>query len=293
MTSRRLGRDGAARLAAAGSVDDAVDLLAASTYGHDVRSGQALVEAQRAVVNTVLWNLRVLAGWAPREGVSMLRALVSWLEVSNTVDLLHAMAGRPAPVAYPLGSLATAWTRISGCSDPSALRDVLTSSLWRDPGADGPRDVGLVMQAVAADRLLAVVPEAEAWVSGGVGLLLARDLTSGRAPLPEAGRVAAARVVGWPALGARDLTELTQSLPRTAQWALAEVATADDLWLAEAHWWRRVDRDSHGMSRRSTPGRAALVGAVGMLAADAWRVRAALGLAARGGIQGGDADAVA
>jgi hypothetical protein len=36
-----------------------------------------------------------------------------------------------------------------------------------------------------------------------------------------------------------------------------------------------------------------LVGAVGLLGADAWRVRAALELAARGGEGGADADAVA
>jgi hypothetical protein len=65
------------------------------------------------------------------------------------------------------------------------------------------------------------------------------------------------------------------------------------LWRAEARWWRRVDRDATALVGRSTPGRAVLVGAAAVLAADALRVRTALEVAARGGDVGEDADAVA
>src|SRR5215207_8585508 len=112
MTSRRLGRDGARRLAAGGSIEDAVAALARSTYGHDVRGGQTLTEAQRAVVDTTAWNLRVLAGWSPREGVGILRVLVAGLEVFNTLDHLRRLSGEQAPPPYRLGGLATAWPRL-------------------------------------------------------------------------------------------------------------------------------------------------------------------------------------
>jgi hypothetical protein len=54
-----------------------------------------------------------------------------------------------------------------------------------------------------------------------------------------------------------------------------------------------MDRDARAMVARSLPGREVLVGAAGLLAADAWRIRGALELAARGGGRGDDADAVA
>jgi hypothetical protein len=57
-----------------------------------------------------------------------------------------------------------------------------------------------------------------------------------------------------------------------------------DLWAAEARWWRAVEHDSEDLVRSPRPGPAVLVGAVGLLAADAWRVRAALEAAARGGV---------
>jgi hypothetical protein len=293
MTSRRLGTEGTTRLARLGSLSDAVELLATSTYGQEVRPGQSLGEAQHAVLDTMVWNLRVLAGWAPREGVGILRAMTAGLEVANTLHHREALATGQVAAAYRLGGLGTAWSRVASTSDVAELRRVLSASPWGDPGGDSARTVGLSMQAVAADRLVTVVPEAEAWAAGAVALLVARELESGQGPLPEGCRVAAARVVGWPAVTATGLDELVAALPRSARWALATVDRAEDLWRAEAHWWRRMDHDARAMVARSMPGREVLVGAAGLLAADAWRIRGALELAARGGGRGDDADEVA
>ena len=293
MTSRRLGSGGTARLAALGTFEDAVNRVASSPYGHDVRPGQSLAQAQRAVVGAFLWNVRVLAGWAPREGVAVLRALVACVEVANTVDHLLAMGGAAVPAPYDLGGLGTAWARTRGTSTPEELREVLAASSWGDPGTGGPHALGLSMQLAAADRLVAVVPEAQHWAAGGAALVLARELTSGRGPLPEPCRATAARVLGATSVAAGSLGELAPLLPRTAAWALAGVSAGDQLWGAESRWWRRLERDGQALVRRSEPGRQVLVGAVGVLAADAWRVRGALELAARGGGRGDDADAVA
>jgi hypothetical protein len=64
MTSRRCGLQGARRLGASGSLDAALQTLALSPYGHDVDPGFSLPAAQRAVVATFAWNVRVLAGRA-------------------------------------------------------------------------------------------------------------------------------------------------------------------------------------------------------------------------------------
>lgn len=297
MTSRRLGSAGARRLAAVESWADAVELLAASTYGHDVHAGQTLAQAQHGVLATMVWNLRVLAGWAPREGVTILRAMVAPVEVANTIDHLEALAGRRTAGPHRLAGLGTAWQRLEQATTAAQVRSVLATSAWGDPGGDGVRPVGLGMEAVAADRLVAAVPEATSWAAGSVALLLARDLDTGQGPLPEPCRVAAARVVGWPAVRATTLPGLAAVLPRTAAWALAGAAHPEDLWRAQADWWRRVDHDAGAMVRRSPPGREVLVGAVAALTVDAWRVRAALELAAlagRGGRGSGeDVDAVA
>lgn len=293
MTSRRLGRDGIRRLAASGSLEEAVMALARSTYGHDVRAGQTLAEAQRAVVDTTAWNLRVLAGWAPREGVGILRALLAGLEVFNTLDHLRRLSGEPAPPPYRLGGLATAWPRLQQASSAEEVRTVLATSAWGDPGAESPRAVGLSMRAALADRVMAAVPEAAEWAAGALALLVARELAPVAQDLPPGCATAVARVLGPVAIHADGLPELVAALPASAQWALADIGHPSDLWRAEARWWARVEREGLGMVRRVGAGRQPVIGAAAALAADAWRVRAALEVASRGGMLPEDFDAVA
>lgn len=283
MTRRRLGRGAARSLAASPSLESALAVLARSPYGHDVRTGQNLAEAQRAVVDTAVWNVRVLAGWAPREGVTMLRVLLGILEANNVDDHLRALLGAEAPPPYRLGALDTAWSRLAATTSAAEVRRVLAASAWGDPGGETPREIGLAMRTSLADRVMAAVPVAAEWAAGATALLVAREVALEHRDLPPVAQGLAARVIGPAAVAARTLPELVLALPTAARWALSEVADATDLWAAEGRWWGRVERDALTLSRNVNAGSDALIGAVAVLAVDAWRVRAALEVAARNG----------
>lgn len=283
MTQRRLGRVTAGALAGCSSVELAVAQLADSPYGRDVRAGQSLAEAQRAVVATALWNLRVLAGWQPRDGVVMLRALLGAVEVVNVGDHLQRLAGGQVPPPFQLGGLATAWPRLAATTSVADLRRALAASPWGDPGGDTPREIAFTMRLALADRIMTVVPVAGEWAAGAAALLLAREVVAEHRELSDRTRLVASRVVGPAAVSTSSLPELVDALPAAARWALADVDDVTGLWLAEAGWWTRVGRDGAALCRHAVPGPEVLVGAVAVLAVDAWRVRAALELAARGG----------
>ena len=293
MTRRRLGSAGARSLATSPSVDAALATLAHTPYGHDVRPGQTLAEAQHAVVDTVLWNLRVLAGWAPRDGVTILRVLLAAVEAANVEDHLRRLTSGTAPAPYRLGGLATAWPRLSRTTSAAGIRQVLAASPWGDPGGETPREIGLAMRTSLADRVMAAVPAARAWAAGSTALLVAREVVVDGRQLPVRARIAASRVLGPRAASATTMPELVAAMSSGARWALSGVARPDDLWQAEAHWWARVERDGFALARRAAAGPEVVVGTVAMMAADAWRVRAALELAARGGTPVEAFDAVA
>lgn len=293
MRHRRLGLPATRALAASPSLDAALQVLAGGPYGHDVRANQSLEQAQRAVVATLVWNLRVLAGWAPRDGVALLRALAAPIEAVNIDERLRGTSeGSPSP--YRLGALATAWPRLAATTDASSLRRVLARSPWGDPGSDDRHDIAVALRLSLAERVSVEVRDARPWAAGAAALVLARELGF-RAARPS-GRVKflASRVLGRAAGRADSLAALRAALPAAAEWALGGVDEPEQLWRAEAAWWARVDRDAAGMARRGGADARALVGTVARLAVDAWRVRGALELAARGGrVVVEDFDAVA
>lgn len=292
MTRRRLGRESVRALASAPSLDAALAVLVGTPYGHDVTRQHQLGEAQRAVTSSVLWNCRVLSGWVPREGAAILRVLVGGLEIANVADLQLRWSGQHVPRPYALGGLATAWSRLARTTGPDDLRRALAASPWGDPGGTDPRTVGLALRTSLADRTIAAVPQARDWAAGATALLLARELAGGQV-LPPRAAIGAAHVLGPRAPGASGLGELTESLPRSGRWALTGASSAADLWQAEARWWRRVESDAFGLVRGATEGPGVLVGAVALMATDAWRVRGALEIAARGGRTTEVLDAVA
>ena len=283
MTTRRLGRVTAHGLAASSSLDEALARLSQTSYGHDLLVSYDLATAERAVVESMLWNIRVLAGWAPTQGVAILRALLAYVEAANIRDHLRHLEGAVVPPPYHLGGLSTAWQRVVRADSMEEVRSVLATSPWGDPGGGTPDDIGLTLQTSLADRVVAAVPEAAAWAGAATALLLAREVVRDRLDLPPAARRSAVRVVGERALGATSLPELAELLPAGTRWALDGVYDADDLWQAEGRWWARVERDGFTLVRRPTSGREVVVGALALQAVDAWRVRAALELAARGG----------
>jgi hypothetical protein len=283
MARRRLGVAGARELAASPSLADALRTLAATPYGHDVEAGQSLAGAQRAVADTLLWNLRVIAGWLPRTGGDRLRVLAGWFEIADVEELLRTMAGRPAEPPFRLGSLATVAPRLAGVTSPAELRRVLITSPWGDPGGETPRDVGPALRLAWAERVVASVPPARDWAVAGAALLVARELFVGERRLGDAAAAAARRLLGAGAPEAASLAGFAAAVPRPGRAALAGVREPVSLWQAEARWWERVDSDAAALLRRPSSSLEPVMGAVAAAAVDAWRVRAALECAARGG----------
>ena len=283
MTRRRVGRTGARQLAGELSLASALARLAAGPYGHDVRAAQSLAEAQRGVVASLVWNVRVLAGWAPRDAVAILRVLAGLVEIVNVEGHLARLGGHTSGEApVPLGALATEWPRLSTTADPNGIRTVLAGSAWGDPGTDRPRDIVLAMRLSLADRVVAVVPRLQPWAAAATALTVASVLADGER-LTGAARRLAARVLGPSAAAATDLASLRAALPESASWVFDAVTEPAELWRAQSGWWRRVERDSATLLGGGRPGPDMVIGAVGLLAVDAWRVRAALELATRGG----------
>ena len=192
LARRRLGAEQTRRLASCGSLSDALRMLAATAYGVNLRPEQPLAVAQHEIAGSVLWDLRVLAGWLPSEGVQVLRVLGAWFEVAGE----RFAAGRAV--------------------DPAIMGSALS-------------------------------------------------------------------LLGPAALRVATLEEMAGGLPPRAGWVLTGVTGPADLWRAEQAWLARVERDGLRLLRTSSLDSGVFLGAVAAMACDAWRVRAALEIAARGG----------
>jgi hypothetical protein len=229
------------------------------------------------VAATLLWNVRVLAGWLPARGAEVLRVLAGWFEIANIEEHLRTLEGQGPHVPYHLGSLATAWPRLAAARSAEELRQVLIASPWRDPGGAGPRDIQIGLRLAWADRVSVGVPPARPWALGAAALLLARELLARGELLSEPARARAIRTLG-PAVAATATTidDLRASLPPVARWALEEINDPHELWKAEARWWQRLHSDCVVLAAQSGFGEAPVVGAVGLLAHDAWLVTGAL-----------------
>jgi hypothetical protein len=248
-----------------------------------VRVGQSLGEAEHAVAATVLWHLRVLAGWQPRPGATALRLLAGWFEVANICEHARALAGGPPGPAFDLGALSTAWSRLHNASSLAELRHTLAASPWGDPGGESASDVAVGLGLGWAARVATGVPHAADWACGGAALLVARRLFVEQRPLTPSALIRAERILGTAPAAAHDLRRFSAALPTRARWALAGTTANGELWQAEFRWWATVERDGSEMLRDPRFGPAATIGAAAVLAADAWRCRAALQIAAAGG----------
>ncbi|MFJ9535911.1 hypothetical protein ACIRPX_01435 [Streptomyces sp. NPDC101225] len=280
MAAGRAGPATARRLAAAPGLPDALRALAATPYrrGIDVEAG--IAEAQRAVAENLLWQLRVLAGWQPRPGSAAVRLLASPFEIANTRARLRALAGAPQPPPYRLGALSTVWPRLSRAGSPAELRSELAASPWGDPGSESPAAVIAAMRWSAAARTAANVPSAARWAAGEAALLWAREaFVAGRRPTTRH----AIRLLGTAAVRATAFGAFRAGLTAPAKWALEGVETPGDLWRAEARWWSTVERDGLRLLHEARFDTTPVVGAVAVLGTDAWRVRAGLECAAQGG----------
>lgn len=279
---RRLGSDAATSLSAERSLSNALGALLASPYRREVSAGMDLPAAQRAVWATVLWHLRILAGWGPPFGAGAVRALAGRFEIANVTGHLEQLAGRRAEPAFGLGALGTAWSAVSRTRSAAEVRRVLAGSPWGDPGAEEVASVRLALELAWARRVVDSAPGALGWATAWAAVVLGRAVVAGAelAPVP---RRDVRLLVGSRAAQARDLAKLAAGLPSTTRWVLDAIDRPDTLWRSEVRWWHRVEADSERLVRSPRAGADAAVAVAGLLAVDAWRVGAALELAARGG----------
>ncbi len=300
LARRRLGPDACKRVAACRSLADALAMLDETGYrvppervpreGADSR--HALDQAQRAVSEALLWDLRVLAGWLPRGGTATMRALAGWFEIANITERLRELdTGTPGQY-FQLGALASAWPRLRGLASLAELRRALAASAWGDPGGDEAAAIEVGLRAMWARRVAALGEPARTWAAAAVVLLLASERFAAGRPDNPALRSVAVTLLGR-AAGARTLDGFAAVLPRRLSWVLSPGTAPADLWRNEAAWWRRVDQEGLKLLAAKGHGSRQVIGAAVVLAADARRVTSALEIAARGGGSIEDFDAVA
>lgn len=281
LARRRLGGARASAIAASGSLAEALQMLEDSPFGDDLEPGMSLEAAQRTIAATTLWHLRLLAGWLPPGGSTVLQPLAAWFEIANIEERLAYLGGASRPEPYQLGRMGPAWPAVSRATTVEAVREALAASHWGDPGPGDADSIPLTLRFRWAAWTGGSVPGATGWAATASILLAARVLFHpSRASIPAE----TARPYG---LGARwrdagSPAGLRAMLPRSLSWVLDGVDEAADLWLAETRWWRRVKKDSAEMLVRSQFGPGVVVGAAALLAHDAWLARAALAAAARG-----------
>ncbi len=292
LATRRIGVRSAQQLAASPSLEAAVATLSASPYGYAVSPGQRLAEAQHAVAETLLWNLRVLAGWLPAPGARVLRALAGWFEIANVDEKVRALQDGGAGPLFRLGGLATAWPRLEATENLGEVRRVLATSAWRDPGGGDARSIRQQMLASWAARVGAAVPQTRSWVRPAAALLTVKTLLLEHQSLSDGAAAALdSALPGAAAVDEHNLPTLLSRLPPAERELLAGCAEASSrdadelalaLWRAELGWWRRVEGDAFAMLRQSGLDSTPVVAAAAVLAVDAWRARSALAMAASG-----------
>jgi hypothetical protein len=276
------------RLAAEQTLAAAITRLAGTPYRRHVVAGQSLAEAQHAVAATLLWHVRVLAGWVPPHGARVLRGLAAGFEVANVDEHLRRLDGRPAESSYAMGALATAWPRLARTRTPEQLHRVLATTPWGPPGSASPRDVHLSMTLAWAERVVHDVPVAAEWGRAAAALTVLREVLLGQEPLEDGAVVGRLRRLLGPAFSvavtgpgsARDLATATRLVPAQARGLWEEVREPADLWRAEASLVHLLQVAGLAGVRRRGHGPENVVCAVALLAVDAWRVRAALAIAA-------------
>jgi hypothetical protein len=282
LLGRTIGADEAGDIAGRKSLAEAVGALAGSAYGERVRAGNELATAERGVADTLLWQLRILAGWLPAAGAGLVRALAGWFELANIDERIAALTGdgrEPSP--FVLGGLATAWPQIEQARTVERIADAVAHSAWGDQIGRSPAELALGLRVAWARRVQEAAPQAADWVAGAGALLVARELLLA----DDREHVALLRrlpEIGADALAADSLDGLRRALPDRAAWALAGVNDPSDLWRAELRWWSRVEQEARALLRTWSD-EAAVLAAVALLAVDARRAVRALGSAAHGG----------
>jgi hypothetical protein len=294
LAQRRVGAGVSHRVAALPSLAAGLAALADSMYADRLRGATDLAGAQRGTNDAALWQLRVLAGWVPATSSRLCRAAAGGYERDNVVALARQLEdGLPPAMPYDLGTLGTSWSQVRTATSLPELRTALRRSTWGDVGADGTTGLRDALTVVWLRRLAEVAPPARSWAQLVGALTAARIVLVDRAqPSPRLHRLLRPVIgTGWET--AEDLDALRSTLPRHASSALGDLDEPEQLWQAEARVRRTVESDGFRLLRTSLPGPDVVLGAIAVLAVDAWRVRAALAAASLGAGASEVLDAVA
>jgi hypothetical protein len=277
MARRRLGSTAVRRLASAPTLGAARAQLAGTAYARAAADAGGLAEVQRAVASAVLWQIRVLAGWMPPSGPRLARALVAGLERENIVEHLQQLRGRQAPPPFELGALSTAWTRVRATTSASALLEEVRASAWGEVTGADPPSLRDALTAAWLHRVAHEVPSARPWATVAALLLVARSQVLEGRPVPSSAITPLDALLGRGWHAARSLDELRRGVDVPARGALDSVGPTEQLWTAEARLWTtQLAGDGRRLLRGPMPGTQPVVGAIAVLAADAFAVRAAL-----------------
>ena len=280
LLNRAIGPGLASTVAASPSLADGLAALAGSAYGERVQAGQDLTSAERGAADTLLWHLRILAGWLPVAGAALVRALAGWFELANIDARLAALAGgwrEPAP--FVLGPLATAWGAAEQARTIEELVDAISVSAWTLPRAHSAAELAIGLRVAWARRVVESAPGAADWVAGAGALLAVREL------LVEHSGKYSEQLRHYPgiddrAFGVGTLAAFRDAVGPRAGWALGTITEPDELWRAELAWWDRVEEDSRLLLRHSDD-ESVVLAAVALLAVDAQRTARALRSAAQ------------
>jgi hypothetical protein len=173
----------------------------------------------------------------------------------------------------------------------SELEKELARTLWASPSEDMPLRDRLTLAWLR--RLDAATPAVRRWHEAVLVLLIAKNRLIDETPPPPALKEEAVRLVGSSWERTRNLEELRAALPSVPGRLLADVDAPEELWRAEKALRLKVEDDAFAWIRSPRPGSQVILGSVAVLASDAWRIRAALASAARGGEAAEGLDVVA
>ena len=281
MAQQRVGAGGANRIAASGSLGNALTLLAPSIYGQRFATASSLIGYQHDISATILWQLRVLAGWIPAGGGGLTRAAAAGFELRNIAQCAQQIISHSAPeTRFDLGTLGTAAAQFQAATMMTELEQILRRSSWGDAGH--PQTIGALVDTLTISwlrRLAATAPASRDWAQYATVLVAARTvLVDGHKP--ERRLVELTRpFIGTEWSHATNLTVFSKALPRSCSAIIEGVTSPDELWRAEARLGVIIEADAMRLLRDPLPGPDIVLGALAVLAVDAWRLRAAIALA--------------
>lgn len=282
LLTRTVGDDVARTIATAESWPSARDRLRDTVYGTELAPIADRRTARHAAATATAWQLRVLAGWLPPASSGLARVFAAPIEIANIeAHLAQLTSGVTLPSTVQLGTLGVAWPAVATQRTADQVRTVLARSPWGDPGGADRVAIALGLRVAWARRLARQAPIALAWARAGAALLVARERFAFDRSVSDVTGRELDRLLGTAWRDASTVAELTDHLPTSARWVLADVASTTDLWLAELSLFRRVVADSQQVAAAARNGRDTLAAIMTLLMVDLWRIDAAIEAAGR------------